>query len=192
MATPQTNKNSNSSRVMDFQPVDFNAGEIPPEIAPGEYTATAKTEIRATNNDKWPMIQVKWKIDEATDDANANFVGAEISDFIVFNPDNDPKSRFGKLKLKKLSEMLGFDLDLVPTRIQTKLDLKELCDAIDDQQATVYVTAKQDKETGETRANVQYTAPRGMIGAMPGGGDEEEEDDRRSKKAAGGKKSGRR
>jgi hypothetical protein len=156
-----TQTNHATEKTMDFQAVDYDASTIAPDAAVGEYDARIdKLKIAATSADKYPMLIVDWKILSAGDEDNETSVNAVVSDFLTFFPEGDRRGRMGKLKLRQLCEKLDIDLDVVPTRIASKSDFDDLIAALKGQTATVWVTHTVDKNTGETRCNVNYVQPR--------------------------------
>jgi hypothetical protein len=182
MATTQRTDNGRAEKHYDFTPIDHDSNQIEPDAAAGEYEAVVDdAKIIATSKDKYPMLVIEWKLESTnTDTPEAEkSVGAIVSDFLAFFPDGDRRGNFPKRRFRQLRELLNLPEDILPTRMESKEDFAELLAALKDQQTTLWVTTREDKETHETRANVQYTAPRGSMGAMPSDGDDEEQEEER-------------
>lgn len=179
MATTQRTDNGRADKHYDFTPIDHDSNAIEPDAAAGEYEAVVDdAKIIATSKDKYPMLVIEWKLESTnTDTPEAEkSVGAIVSDFLAFFPDGDRRGNFPKRRFRQLRDLLQLPEDILPTRMETKEDFAELLAALKDQQATVWVTTREDKETHEQRASVNYTAPRGAMGAMASTDDEEQEE----------------
>ncbi len=160
MATAQTNHQTDE--VMDFAPVDYDVNHVPPRIAAGRYQATVQASSKPTRQDKLPMLVLEWTVDAVADENadNEQFVGASVTDYLVLRPENDPKGRMHKIRLRTLLQRLDLSHELVPTQIRTKADLEDLCNAISGQSLDISVSVRKDDNTGEDRENISYMKPR--------------------------------
>jgi hypothetical protein len=158
----------NSQSVMDFQPVDFDATELPPEAEVGGYEAVVdSTKLMKTSKDGYPMIVVEWKLESAIDDANKASIGATVSDFVTFFPKNHKAYRLSVQRFRGMVDALGINPDVLPERLQTKQDFADLLNALKNKRTTVWVSHQADKQTGEPRTKIAFTAPKGSGGLAP-------------------------
>lgn len=154
-----------------FAPIDFDIEQLPPDAPAGAWQASATTKISKTSKDSFPMIIVDWELESAYDDENEQFVGARVSDFLVFFPEGHKASKMGKIRIRGLCDKLGISRSLIPTHIATSDDLTEFCAAIDGQKADIWTAVKteKDKQSGEmvTRTSVLMKAPGATAAALP-------------------------
>ncbi len=163
----QPNSHSNNSRgekTYDFQPIECNVNEIEPDAAVGKYAAVIDgARVQGTSADNFPMIVIDWKmekcLEEDVTEDHEKSVGAIVADFIAFFPDGDKRGRMGKLRFRELRELLGIDEDILPNKLQSKDDFKDLIAALKKQRAEIFVQHRLDKKTNETRVSVQYREP---------------------------------
>jgi len=177
MAQTQQHSSSNGKGAYDFKPIDFDKN-IEPDAAVGQYTATLDdVRISKTSKDEYPMLILEWQLTEAVDggDDQEKSVGATVTDFLTFFPSGDRRGRMGKIKYAQLCELLSVDPDTIPARIESKADFLDFIKEVKGQSATVWVSQREDKSSGEVRTNVNYTAPRSAMAAMPEGEEEQEE-----------------
>lgn len=163
----------------------YNIGKMAPEAAPGEYIANVKrVEVVPTTKDQHPMLVISWQISEAVTDSDEckKSEKAFITDRIVFWPESaGQKGNPAKRQLRQILSHLNIDADLVP-RLQDGAndeDFEELLEAIKEagQEVTVWVTHREDRDTKEMRANVQYIAPRGAAAAAKPKDEDPDDDD---------------
>lgn len=175
-------------KTMDFKPIEFNGTELPPEAKVGEYEAKVDSvKVTATSKDQYPMLILEWKLTATADSDNEESIGSLVTDFVTFMP---PDSRGGRMAVQRyigLVDALGIDRDIVPAKLESKLDFRELIDALKGKEATVWVTSRKDKATGEDRTGVQYTAPRGSLSPMKGPGDDDDEEAEEARPTRGSK-----
>jgi hypothetical protein len=159
----QAQTNHASDETYDFTPVDFDVNNVPPRIAAGRYQGTVQASAKPTRQDKLPMLVLEWTVESVADDNadNEQYVGATVTDYIVLRAEGDPKGRMHKMRLRTLLQRLDINSELVPTRIQTKGDLDELCAAISGQSLDIGISVRTDENTGEQRENISYMQPRG-------------------------------
>jgi hypothetical protein len=174
---PSNHQQTNQERVMDFQPVDFDGGEVEADAAPGCYEAIIEeVKISKTSKDSFPMAILEWKLNSSVEEEptaeQEKSVGATVADFLVFFPKGDKRGKMGIIRRNKLFEMLGIDTDVIPQRIQSKADFKDFAGALKGQSMQLWVTSKTDQDSGEVRTGVQYTAPKGSNGANTSEADE--------------------
>jgi hypothetical protein len=192
-----TTSNGKGEKKYDFTPIDCDTNNIEPDAAVGEYEAKVdSTRVMATKKDNMPMLVIDWKLEktESDDEACEKSIGATVADFIALFPDGDRRGRMGKLRLRQLREAMGIDDDVLPSRITSKDDFKDLQAAMRGQKLTVWVTHKTDTETNEVRIGIQYAAPKGSMGAIGRDNDDEQEEDapRRASASKSKSKSARR
>jgi len=170
----QTNSRT-ESKTHDFKPIDTNVAIIDPDAEIGGYEAKIdNVKVSATSKDGYPMLIVDYKIVECKDGQDEKNVDAVVSDFLAFFPDGDRRGRMAKLKVRQICEAVGFDLESFPTAMRSKKDFDEVVHAWKGKTIDIWVGHREDKETGETRVNVAYSAPRGGMAAM--NSDEDEDD----------------
>lgn len=192
MAVNGTQAASRQEKAYDFKPVDYDVETSEPDAAKGEYEAVCEAvKINKTKKDSYPMPTLDWKLESTMTDTEEaqKSIGATVTDFIALFPEGDRRGRMGKVRLRTLFEKLGIDPSVMPKRIQSKSDLKDLQEALKGQRLTVYITTSTDEASGETRANIHYTMPRGFEtdGEAASGEEEEEQEEaprRPAKKAA--------
>lgn len=181
MAREQTESKKNGSKKYDFAPVEYDSNKIEPEAAAGKYKSkVADLELTKTKNDGFPMIRLDWQLTKAlTDDAACKkSEKATVSDWIVFFPDGNRKGNMGKRKFRQLRELLDLADDILPTRLESKSDFKELMAALKNAKAEIFISVKDD-DNGEPRASVNYAAPKGMLADddVDSDDDDDEEDE---------------
>jgi hypothetical protein len=190
MATQQTTRgNGRSEKHYDFTPIDHDSNALEPDASAGEYPSVVDdVKVMKTSADGFPMICLEWKLESTNTDSEAaeKSVGATVSDFIAFFPDGDRRGNFPKRRFKQLRDLFDLPEDILPTRLESKDDFQPLVDALKGQEATIWITMRTDKTSGEERANVNYTAPRTAMSAMPAGdeGEEEQEEDKPARRPA--------
>jgi hypothetical protein len=176
---------------MDFQPVDYDASELPPEAAPGEYEAKCEAvKVTATQKDKAPMLVIDWKLTSAGDDANEPSVGGTVAQFLTFF---DRKHKAYKMSCQNFAELcdaIGVDVDIIPKRLSSKNDFRDLIDTLKGKEITVWVTHRVDKQTGENRVGISLKAPRSN--ALNGKAHDDDDDDAPRGKTTAKNKKGRR
>jgi hypothetical protein len=173
---PSNHQQTNQERVMDFQPVDFDGGEVEADAAPGCYEAIIE-EVKITKTAEakgsLPMVILEWKLNSSVEEEptaeQEKSVGATVAGFLVFRPKGDKRGKMGIIERNKLFSNLGIDIDVIPQRIQSKADFKDLSGALKGQSMQIWVTNRTDPESGEVRTNVQYTAPKGWGGNTDSG-----------------------
>lgn len=156
-----------------FRKVNFNAKNIPPDAPAGEWVATMKV-TKEYDKENYPRLKINFKLEETTDEDNESFLNATVTDWITFYDDDHKNNRFSKLRLRDLAAAMDLDLDIIPTKLTSWADLKELISALDGEKITIWTTVKDD------RANVRYTdpnAPRGGAGKLDADDDDEETDE---------------
>jgi hypothetical protein len=170
------------AEVISFQPIDFDIEQLPPDAPAGAWQASATTKISKTSKDSFPMIIVDWELESAYDDENEQFVGARVSDFLVFFPEGHKASKMGKIRIRAVCDKLGITRSLIPMHIATSDDLTEFCAAIDGQKTDIWTTIEttKDKQSGEmvTRTAVKLKAPGSTASALPAlntGADDEDD-----------------
>lgn len=170
-------RNSNS---VQFTAIDVgDLSEIPPDLPAGAWQATSSVKKAATSKDKYPMLIVEWKTTEALTDGNDDYVGGKVADFLTFFPSSHKASRMTKLRIKSLCDALEIEIPTV-TKFKSWDDISEFIDSLDGLQTTIYTTVEADKQTGEQRSKVRYTAPgalAGVKGKASAKDDADEEDD---------------
>lgn len=179
MAREQTESKKNGSKKYDFAPVEYDSNKIEPEAAAGKYKSkVADLELTKTKNDGFPMIRLDWQLTKAlTDDAACKkSEKATVSDWIVFFPDGNRKGNMGKRKFRQLRELLDLADDILPTRLESKSDFKELMAALKNAKAEIFISVKDD-DNGEPRASVNYAAPKGMLADDDVDSDDDDDDD---------------
>lgn len=180
MGSTQTSKNGRGEKKYDFTPVEFDTNKIEPEAAAGKYKARiADVEVMATKKDGYPMIRIDWKLLKALtdDEACEKSEGAQVSDYIAMFPDGDRRGNMAKRRFRALRELLDLSDDILPTRIESKSDFNDLLKALKKAEAEVFIQVREDKETKEERANVSYTAPKGMMDDVEEEDEEEDEEE---------------
>jgi hypothetical protein len=168
--------------VLAFTPVDFDIEQLPPDAPAGAWQAVAMTKIAKTSKDSFPMLIVDWELESAYEDENEQFIGARVSDFLVFFPEGHKASKMGKIRIRGLCDKLGIARSLIPTHIATSDDLAEFQAAIDGQKTDIWtaIEKSKDKQSGEemTRTVVKYRAPGAQAAALPSlAADAEDEDE---------------
>lgn len=171
------------SKTMDFQPIDYDASELPPEAQPGAYEATCTSlKVTKTQKESFPMLIVEWTLDAVDGEGDENSVGATIADFVTFFPAKHKAGRMSIQRFRALVDAAGIDPDVLPQRLTSKNDFAELISALRNKKMTVYIFHQLDKRTNEQRASVSYTAPKGSL--SNGLKDETDDDDDKPRKAA--------
>jgi hypothetical protein len=186
----QTQEKSNGRGVMAFTPVDCDINEMPPDAAPGEYTAKINDiKVTKTKKDGYPMLVIEWSLLSTDDDGESaqNSVGATVADFISFMPDKERNGRMGKLQARALCDLLEADRDLLPKKITGVEDFDEFIHEVKGAKANLWVTNRVDKNTGETRVGVAYTAPAGGLSAMASLSDDDDKPAASAKKKVASK-----
>jgi len=184
--TQREESRPNGKGAYDFKPIDFDRN-IEPDAAVGQYNATLEeVKVSKTSKDEMPMLVLEWQLTEALDggDAQEKSVGASVTDFLVFFPAGDRRGRMGKVKYAQLCELLQIDPDIIPARLESKADFLDFIKEAKAQGATVWVSQREDKSSGEMRTNVNYTAPRGAV-TLAAETTEEEPEERHNRKPAG-------
>lgn len=174
------------AETIAFTPVDFDVETLPPDAPAGAWQAVAMTKLSKTAKDSFPMLIVDWELESAYEDENEQFVGARVSDFLVFFPEGHKASKMGKIRIRGLCDKLAIARSLIPTHIATSDDLLEFQTAIDGQKTDIWTTIEtsKDKQSGEmvTRTAVKYRAPGSTASALPplnavDGDDEDDEEE---------------
>jgi|SRR5579885_1340685 len=197
MATTNTRSENGAGKQLGFTPVDFD-GNVEPDAAPGEYEAVIEdVKLKATSSDGYPMLVIDWKLEKAADQDDESAVkseGATVTDFVTFMPDGERRGKMSRVQYRQLLELLGIEPDILPNKLTSAADFKDLIGALRGKTGNVFVVNREDKQTGEIRTSVKYVAPRGMGGGLAPMADEEEEEKPRGKtsKAPAGKTSKRR
>lgn len=160
-----------------FEPVSYDVNTMEPDVHPGAYRAKCiKAEAKLSKKSK-PMVVLTWRMEstEANEDsAEQKSIGAEKMDWIVFTGGRG--GNFGKIKLRNLRDGLGLDPDVIPATIGSLGDLKDLCGALKNQEADVWVIPGDGEEGEDTR--IAYTAPKeGSLSPMGGIDSDEEEEE---------------
>jgi len=136
--------------------------EIPPDAPEGQWVASFKVKVAATSKDKYPMLIVDAKLDEALTDGNEGHVGAKVSEFIVFFPQTHNAAKMSRLRLRDFCAGLKIDAPRI-TSIEKASDLDSFINDIESNRAVVWTKHESDKQTGEVRTKLLFTAPRGSL-----------------------------
>jgi hypothetical protein len=155
---------------LQFTPVETgDMREIPPDAPEGHWIASFKTKVTATSKDKFPMIIIDARLEEALTDGNENHVGSKVSEFVVFRPSNHNASKMSRIQLRAICAALKIDVPAI-TVIRSAEDLAEFCAAIEENRAQVWTKHESDKITGEVRTKLLFTAPRGSAESFASNG----------------------
>lgn len=136
--------------------------EIPPDAPEGQWVAAFKVKLAATSKDKYPMLIVDAKLEEALTEGNEGHVGSKVSEFIVFFPATHNAAKMSRLRLRDFCAGLKIDLPRI-TSIERASDLDDFIGEIESNRAVVWTKHESDKTTGETRTKLLFTAPRGSV-----------------------------
>lgn len=148
---------------MQFTRVETgDMSEIPPDAPEGQWVASFKVKVAQTQKDKYPMLIVDAKLDEALTEGNENHVGSKVSEFLVFFPATHNAAKMSKLRLRDFCEGLKIDVPRL-TAIEKASDFDEFIDAIESNRGVVYTKHETDKTTGEVRTKLLFKAPRGTV-----------------------------
>lgn len=188
----QTQRNSNGSESGKYRPfvgVDYDANNIQPDAAEGEYLAKVEdVEVRASKKDQLPQLVVSWKLIEAHTDSDEcqRSVDAKLMEYLTFFPDGDRRGNFGKRTFRAIREGLGLEEDILPTRLESPDDFEPLIEGMKASEGmVVWVKLEEDRENpNEKRARIAYTAPRGTLTTTE---TEDEEEEKPRAKAKPGK-----
>jgi hypothetical protein len=156
-----------------FAPVEYDVDDIKPDAHPGNYESTVATVQFKPTNDGRPQLILGWKLNSliASDEPDAEqSVGASVDMRLVF--DNSKAGNRSKQDLRTIRDAAGLDPDVIPTRIATAADLKELIAALKTVAMPIWVTTSPRADGGGFWTNIRLTAPFAGIAAMV---DEEEE-----------------
>jgi hypothetical protein len=155
-----------SQTEIQFTPVETgNMSEIPPDAPEGHWIASFRCKVAATSKDKFPMVIIDARLEEALTEGNENHVGAKVSEFIVFFPANHNASKMSRVRLQAICGALKIDLPTF-TVIRSSGDLASFTEAIETNKAQVWTKHEADKVTGEVRTKLLFTAPRGSAEAF--------------------------
>ena len=164
---------ANGQKQMEFTPVNYDGGEVPPEAPAGEWQAVCEVKKSKTQKDRFPKLKLNWKLQDTEEEEHKTFLGSSVTDFLVFFPVGHKAAGMAKRRLKKLCEALDIDMSTLPTgKASSWDDFAEFIEALDKQVATIWTVVKTDEESGESRTNVVYSRPGGSFKK-----DEEEDDD---------------
>jgi hypothetical protein len=160
--------------------------EIPPDAPEGQWVASFKVKVASTSKDKFPMLIVDAKLDEALTEGNENFVGSKVSEFLVFFPQTHNASKMSRIRLKAFCEGLKIDAPRL-TAIEKASDFDAFINDIESNRGVVWTKHEKDKETGEIRTKLLFTAPRGTVSTLPLGDDNghDASEEKPRKRAAG-------
>lgn len=136
--------------------------QIPADAPEGHWVASFRVKVAATSKDKYPMLIVDARLEEALTEGNENHVGAKVSEFLVFFPSNHNAVKMSRLRLKAFCEALKIELPRV-TAIEKASDFDDFIRDIEANKAQVWTKHETDKVTGEIRTKVEFKAPRGTV-----------------------------
>lgn len=164
-----------------YKPMSFDIDKIVPDAAEGEYNAIVDQATIKTNRAQVPMLTLVWQIKSTNTKTKAaeKSVKGTVTDRISFFPDGDKRGNFGRRQLKQLLDALNIKVnDVMPRKLtgDDEEDFADLLKALKKKKLTIWVTNKED-QSGEMRANVFYTEPRGFMADSVDDEEEEEEDD---------------
>lgn len=160
-----------SDEELSFTPIEYgDVNDVPPPIdAPeGKYLATIRTaEASKSNKDglkegkpQWPMLVLEFEIDEAEKEEGKEAIGNTTRDYIVLMPVTEGKSsRMGREKMRLLLAATGIDPESFPKEINPET-LKEVAEAVQDSQISIWITNQKDRYLGELRSSVHYEDPK--------------------------------
>jgi Protein of unknown function (DUF669) len=153
-----------------FEPFEWNARELEPEAAAGEYSVTirnAKFMRTKPEQGSYPKINLTLKITAtATDTEDADkSVGGTVFDSITFYPRGERSrvSNINKRRFLELLEACGLDEGVMPSTIKGEEDFAEITEALKDKEITAWVSHSPRNDGKGVYVNVSYAAPRGMM-----------------------------
>jgi len=105
---------------IQFTPVEpGDMSEILPDAPAGEWVASFRTKLQPTSKDKYPMIIVDAKLEEALTPGNEFAVHKKVSDFIVFFPKDHNATKMARLRLHALCAALKIEIPKFPDGIRS-------------------------------------------------------------------------
>jgi hypothetical protein len=165
--------------VIEMVPVDTgDMTDIPPDMPAGAWIGTITVKNTSTKEKKQPMLILNFTAEEALSDGNEDFTGSKAAVFLVFKPEHDPASKFGKIEIKKLCD--AYDIDPPDTSSLPDgnfTSLQPFVEALEDTKRPFWTTIETDKSTGEKRTKIHYTEPGKKLKAVKRDDDEEEEEE---------------
>lgn len=159
-----------------FTPVEVgDMSEIPPDAPEGAWVASFKVEKKATKPEKggYPMLQITAILEEALTEGNENSIGQKVSDWLVFFPASHSAAKMTAIRRKAIADALKIDLPRA-TNVRTWDDIQQFIDDIIATKAQVWTKHETDKESGEVRTKLMFTAPKGSLSAAASSSFEDE------------------
>lgn len=192
MAT-QTRENSNNAgkKKYNFEDFEYDVEKMPPALPAGKFDFVIdRVEVKQTKSGD-PYLNCKMKVEKAHDEENENAEGKSLFEMIIFYKSNDAGgAAINKRKLRQLCEQAEIELDEVPKRVSQET-LEEFAEVLKDKTFTGWVTHREE-DTGEIRANLNYTEPSNGGLSLGGDSSSSEEDEKPAGKKASAKKTSRR
>lgn len=164
-----------------YKPMSFDIDKIVPDAAEGEYLSVIDQASVKTNRAQVPMVVIAHHIKKTNTKTKAaeKSVKSTVYDRISLFPDGDRRGNFGRRQLKQLLDALNVKVnDVMPRKLtgDDDEDFGDLLKALKKKKLTIWVTNKEDA-SGEMRANVFYTEPRGFMADSVEEEEEEEDED---------------
>jgi len=188
MASTQREREGNSKKKFNFEEFDYDVEKLPPALKAGKYDFTVdRVEVKTTKNGD-PYLNCKMKVEKAHEEECEDQEGKSLFEMIIFYKSQEAGGAgINKRKLRQLCEQAEIPLDEVPKRINSET-LEEFAELLKDKTFTGWVTHREE-ESGEVRANLNYTEP--SNGGLSLGSASEDENEKPAKRPTT-KKSARR
>ena len=142
-----------------------NMSEIPPDAPEGQWVASFKVKVAKTQKDGYPMLIVDAHLEEALTEGNENHVGSKVSEFLVFFPNTHNAVKMSRLRLRDFCAALKISLPAI-TAIEKASDFDDFIRDVESNKACVWTKHESDKQTGEVRTKLLFTAPRGSVSSL--------------------------
>jgi len=136
---------------------DFDVSEIPPEAPEGGWLATPTAVYKSSKNGD-PMISIRWKLDQADEEENAEAEGRSVFDHLVLPAKTASWYRMAAGRLQSLCHAID---------LPTKANMRAMVDAINKAgQVHIFTVHETNKDTGEIQTRVAYKEPAGRSGPV--------------------------
>lgn len=155
---------SESGVMPSFTPVRTgDVSKLAPDLPAGEWVASAKVKCMQTKNDGFPMLLIEWRVLEAAADENQSYVGAKVSDFVTFFPEEHRATKMARLRLKGLVEGLGLgEFPDTTSLAEGSWDsVQPFIAKLESGSHTIFTKVRVEK-SGEQKAEVLYRRPLGV------------------------------